>query len=267
MNEVFFYASKILFWGLQPSVTVSLLVLSIFVALLLRWTRLATWVAGALSGFLFIAAYVPLANPILRPLEEAFPVKPSLDNVEGIIVLGGGERGASFDQRGEVAVNERGERMILGAMLATRFPDATLVFTGGSIRKGVNYDTPESEIARQMFLGLGIEETRLVLEGRSRNTAENASLTRPMLPETLTGNWVLVTSASHMPRSVGVFCAAGYQNIIPYPVDHQTYDFEGFLFWQLPHQLETLRIATKEWLGLVAYNLTGRTDTFWPEGC
>ena len=267
MNDLFFYASKILFWGIRPDMLVALIPILIFGLLLWGRMRLATWLAGLLGLFLMILGYVPLATPLLSPIESAFPVAPPLDEVDGIIVLGGGERGASYERWGEVAVNEAGERIIIGAMLAKRFPDAKLVFTGGSARDGVSVQMPEAEGAGQAFRGLGIAEDRIILEGQSRNTVENAILTRPLLPEVLSGNWVLVTSAYHMPRSVGVFCAAGFRNLIPYPVDHQAEGFHGFLHWKLPENLFRLRIAVKEWVGLTVYYATGRTQSFWPQGC
>ena len=78
---------------------------------------------------------------------------------------------------------------------------------------------------------------------------------------------MLVTSASHMPRSVGVFCKTGWP-VLPYPVDHQT--VRGNIFridTGLVDNLDGLSTGIREWVGLAVYYLTGRTSALYPSGC
>ncbi len=72
-----------------------------------------------------------------------------------------------------------------------------------------------AEIAQDIFLGAGLDRNRLMLEGASRNTAENATMSLELVPDNLDGEWILVTSAFHMRRVVASFCAAGWKNIVP----------------------------------------------------
>ncbi len=114
---------------------------------------------------------------------------------------------------------------------------------------------------------LGLPEERLIVEDRSRTTAENAVLALERIGGSHDGAWVLVTSAWHMPRSLGTFCAAGWRNLIPYPVDYRGGAFFGDIGWGLAGNLDKVNSGVKEWIGLLAYRLTGRTAAFFPEGC
>jgi uncharacterized SAM-binding protein YcdF (DUF218 family) len=105
-----------------------------------------------------------------------------------------------------------------------------------------------------------------LLENRSRNTAENAANTRVLVSYDITGPWLLVTSAFHMPRAVGTFCAAGWRNIIPYPVDYRGIGSLE-IGWDLGGRLSVLNIAVKEWIGLTAYRITGRSTQLFADAC
>ncbi len=107
-------------------------------------------------------------------------------------------------------------------------------------------------------------EDWLIVEGRSRTTAENASLFRAMTPDG-NGPWILLTSAFHMPRAVGSFCAAGSRNLVPYPTDHCGGTIRDQIGWNLAEDLADLNIWVKEWVELLAYRLTGHTENFLPK--
>ena len=77
--------------------------------------------------------------------------------------------------------------------------------------------------------------------------------------------WILVTSAAHMPRSVGTFRGQGF-DVIPWPADFRTKDAgDAFRpFGSLPMGLKRLDEATMEWVGLIAYRMLGRTNAVFP---
>jgi uncharacterized SAM-binding protein YcdF (DUF218 family) len=162
-------------------------------------------------------------------------------------------------------MSESGARVIDALALANQFKDTPLVFTGGSaalLGGGIS----ESEVAAQLLEELGLPAPRLRLEPRSRNTSENAIYARDLLQPKPGERWVLVTSASHMPRAVACFSKAGF-HLIPYPVDYFTFgderDYWNYTFAPLK-ALNMLDIATKEWIGLIIYWLSGRTNEFFP---
>jgi uncharacterized SAM-binding protein YcdF (DUF218 family) len=87
------------------------------------------------------------------------------------------------------------------AALARKYPNARVVFTGGSPNL-ISGDAKEADFAAGLVQSLGIEKSRLILEHRSRNTYENALFTKAMVDPKPGERWLLVTPALHMPRSV-----------------------------------------------------------------
>lgn len=265
---MFFATSKIVFFFLQPS---SLLALAMGAGLLLAITG---WRAGlglrlasaGLFGFLAVGI-LPVGNALILPLEQRFAGAPAPgpeSGVAGIILLGGFEDGWVSEGRGGLMVNEAAERLTEGVRLAKGLSGVPVVFTGGS--GGLMVSVPGAARPVGQFLAdMGITPERIVIEDRSRNTHENALFTRDLVKPAPGRRWVLVTSAAHMPRSVGVFRKAGF-DVIPYPVDYRTRGPEDLLrpFERIPAGLERTDVAAREWIGLVAYWLTGRTDTLFP---
>ncbi|MDF1802060.1 YdcF family protein [Thalassovita sp.] len=228
-----------------------------------RWRgrlRLARTGVGLGLTFLLLLTLLPLGDVLIRPLEARFPVAPDLVAVDGIIVLGGAEQAGRAQQWGLPQTNDAGERFIEGAALALAHPQAKLLFTGGSGALGDlgNTDVPQAAMAHQLFTRLGIAPERILLERTSRNTAENARNSLALIQPELAEVWVLVTSAYHMPRAVQSFQAAGWPQVVPWPVDHRSGSFVGGLGWNLSRNLNLFNKATKETIGLIAYNLTGR---------
>ena len=148
--------------------------------------------------------------------------------------------------------------------LARRYPNARIVISGGT--GSLLYDEqPEAGVAVQEFEALGIPHDRISAEEQSRNTVENAVFSRLIANPQPGERWLLVTSAYHMPRAVGTFRAAGFP-IEPYPVDYRTRGPSDAVrpFSVANKGLELTDIALHEWLGLLAYRLTGRTMELFP---
>jgi uncharacterized SAM-binding protein YcdF (DUF218 family) len=116
-----------------------------------------------------------------------------------------------------------------------------------------------------VFESFGFAKDRLIMERRSRNTHENAEFSKALVSPKSGERWLLVTSAHHMPRSVGIFRKVGFE-VEPYPVDWRT-GRGGDLLKFSDHFAERLALvdtAAREWMGLVAYWITGKTSEFFP---
>ena len=266
---MFFFLSKILgFFALPSNILITLALIGV-VLMATRFAQAGRRIAVAAVILLAIAGLSPLGNAIILPLEDRFPAwdvsqDASRGAPTGIICLGGALDTVVSPARGEVALNEAAERMTAIAELARRFPQARIVFTGGSDRiifAGVS----EASLAERLFLSFGIAKQRMTLEDKSRDTLENARFTRDIVQPKPGERWLLVTSAHHMPRSVGVFRAAGFV-VEAFPVDYRTRGAIDLLrpFSTLGDGLRRTDTAAREWVGLLAYRLSGRTAELFP---
>jgi uncharacterized SAM-binding protein YcdF (DUF218 family) len=220
---------------------------------------------AASIALLALCAFSPLGNLLLYPLEARFPPwDASRGAPDGIIVLGGPIDADVSAARNTPVVRGAADRVFAAAILARRYPAARIVFTGGSADL-VSSDAREADHARQLLESLGIAKERLLMERNSRNTYENAEFTKAMVAPKPTERWLLVTSAYHMPRSVGLFRKAGFV-VEPYPVDWRTRGREDLLeFTNIAADgLSKTDIAVREWIGLFVYRLVGRIDELLP---
>ncbi|MGE4281427.1 MAG: YdcF family protein, partial [Magnetospirillum sp.] len=139
---------------------------------------------------------------------------------------------------------------------------AKLIFSGGS-GSLTTQELKEAPVARRFMDELGFDTRRVVFEDQSRNTRENAVLSKQLMDPQPGETWVLVTSALHMPRSMGAFRAAGW-SVMPYPVDYLTSGQESGLAFNLGGALSRLDVGLHEWLGLAYYRWRGWSDSLFP---
>jgi len=197
-----------------------------------KWPRRSNGIALVALAAVHAALAVHLVDTasrfqsyLLRPLAARFR-QPLLDpdtTVSGIIVLGGG-----FERTRE------------GVRLQHSYPGALLVVSGAN-----DYDYAYARAN-------AADPARVIVEPDAKSTFDNARLTRRLLRPQPGERWLLVTSASHMPRAYLAFDGAGFP-VIPWPVFEQTGS----------DQAEAEQ-ATHEILGLIGYRLLGRTRKLWP---
>jgi len=266
MELSFFSVSKWLWMLLSPDHLLLILLLIAWLLLLAGRRRRGLQLLTLTLGFLLLLTWMPLGDGLLYPLESRFETNPKLPRrVDGILVLGGPVMPELGDWWRQVELNEAAERLTRFIELARRYPQARLVFSGGSasLRPG---RPGEAEQVRPLFDRAGIGH-RVRYDNRSRNTHENAIEARKLAKPRPGEHWLLITTAFHMPRAIGVFCRQGWA-LQPYPVDHRSLPDQLLRPRPalLPH-LENLQVAVHEWLGLLAYRLSGKTGELLPAGC
>jgi uncharacterized SAM-binding protein YcdF (DUF218 family) len=234
-----YYLSK-MFW-LLAAPTNALILISGSAALwaMLGNSKCAAWIAAAAACGFVIGAFTPIGLALTVPLEFRFAAADSVAPPDGIILLGGSGPG------GIAAL----------AALSQDYLKTRLIFSGFR-------NNPASF---KIFAQLGGDPARIIcIEPRPRTTAEDALYAAALLKPKPSERWMLVTPALHMPRAVGCFRVAGFQ-VQPYPVEFttaQSHPFAGFT----PGSAALVHLDTtaKEWIGLIAYRLMGKTDALFP---
>ncbi len=259
MDTVFFIISKLVGLLLQVetwlAVTLALAALTGF----LGRKRLSASLSTAAFLAVTLISIFPIGEVLLAPLEAEYATRNIPEQVDGIVVLGGAESPRKTLRWNQPQLNDASERLIAAASLAIAHPEARIVYAGGSGRllDSVAGRAPLPPIAIDVLSSLWIDPERIIWEDQSRNTAENAQLSFDLVQPAPGETWVLVTSAFHMGRAMESFGAAGWRNVVPYPVDYRTGSFTGGIGWDFSSNLEDLNTALKEWVGRLAYRWTG----------
>ncbi len=262
---MFYYASKAFWFLFIPG---NLLLLGALAGACLtgsRYARGGRWLAIICIVALFLIGKLPIGVWLIEPLEDRFPPPPNeIAAPTGIIILGGAIDDELSEARRTVTFEDGAARLTEAVVLARRFPHARIIYTGGSNVILPGHAT-EASLARELLIALGVDPMRIEIEERSRNTEENAQMTAAILRPQAGDSWLLVTSAYHMPRAMSLFRKAGF-NAIAYPVDyHSPGPGHG---WRLNREAARGRVlfdtAVREWIGLFAYRISGKTDAFLP---
>jgi len=262
---MFFAASKILGFFALPSNALTAIGLVGLVLLCTRLTRLASWLIVTSLVLIAVAGLSPLGNALILPLEQRFPPwDASRGPPDGIVVLGGAISPDVSAARGSVALDVGAERVVAAAELARRYPNARIVYSGGSSTL-IFAEAVEAPFAVRQLEALGVARDRITAEEQSRNTIENAVFSRLIANPKPGERWLLVTSAYHMPRAMAAFRTAGFP-VEAYPVDWRT---SGMIdatqpFTSLAAGLRQTDTAVHEWVGLLAYRLAGKTSILFP---
>lgn len=229
-----------------------------------RFFRIGRGILLAECAVLMVLAVLPLEEWLLAPLEDRFPVPQLPRQVDGIIVLGGAIDPVISVERGQPSADGAVDRLIALVDLGRRFPQARIIFTGGS-GSLTEQRYKEAPVVRQFLDQVGFPSSRVLFEDQSRNTRENATLSLEMARPQPGETWLLVTSALHMPRSVGTFRAVGW-DILPWPVDYLTTGTPSAdrLRFSVAAGLSVLGTALHEWLGLLSYRVLGWSDALFP---
>ncbi|MES3006952.1 MAG: YdcF family protein [Pseudomonadota bacterium] len=268
MDTLFFWASKLVWALISPDSLLVILLVSSAVLLHLKQHSLLHTLGRRILTLTcvltVVVTFLPVGEWLIYPLERRFTANPELPaRIDGIIVLGGALNAARSSAWGQTETDDAAERINAFVTLARRYPEARLVFSGGS--GGLSTQNfKEADYLPALLQESGLGERALLVENQSRNTWENAVLSKALVQPQAQEHWVLITSAFHMPRSTGIFCQQQWP-VLPWPVDHRT-DRERL--WrvelQFAEHLRELRNASREWVGLLAYYFSGKTDRLVP---
>lgn len=259
-----FVASKVLAFAIEPLCWV-LVFLVAGVLLLSRRPRLGKGLVWTSLLALMLSGWEFVPNQLLRHLETRYPPPPARTQAQeivamqryvGVVVLGGAlSHSRIWTEYGQVALNDQAERMTAAVTLAQKYPHLKIIFSGG-IASVPPEGLTEAQRARQFFDEMGVPSARVAYEGNSRNTYENAYYSASMPGVDIGQPWLLLTSAFHMPRSMGVFQKIGW-NVTPYPVDYRTTSGGAWYDYSLHHGPAQWELALHELIGYYVYKMAG----------
>lgn len=261
---MFFAPSKTIAVLFLPSNALIILGLAGAALAVTRWRRAGAAMMATSIILLAAAGFLPVGNALTHVLEARFPPWHETRGApNGIVVLGGAISPKLSRAHGEPVIEGDAGRITALVKLARAYPDARIVYSGGDASL-LSSEGPEADFIHPLLDSFGISRDRVLLETRSRNTAENAIFTKELVNPKLTERWLVVTSAQHMSRAIGCFRKAGFP-VEAYPVGWRTTQrFDLFGERTLSGGLKRLDSAVYEWIGLFAYRVTGRTPALFP---
>lgn len=264
-----FRLAKLLGWLAFPSTLIFVALVLGLIALLFatRRPRLRTLGLGLIVAA--TAAYGALAlTPVwwllAQPLETRFPQLPAdAPAPAGIVFIGGVVDGATEPATGRTKYELGAEAVDETVRLARRYPEVPIVLSGTGSMRADGTDLSEAGTMARMLIAAGVRSDRLILERRSRTTRENATMSFEMVRPAPGARWLLVTPAWHMPRSIGAFRGAGWTGIVAAPSlgEHL---YRGNADQPPSERLHLVDVMSREWLGLLAYRLLGRSPSLFP---
>ena len=262
---MFFYISKVLGTLITPTNFLVLILAFATLLLFTRWIRFARSILVIAMLLLGGSTFLVTGQSLIAPLENRFPAAPELPRApDGIILLGGAVDGPLSESRGQVSTFDGAERYFEFIRLMRLYPQARGLISGGLGSISQN-GKGEAFHARRLLDELGADLSRITFEEDSRNTHENVVNSKRLVNPQAGSLWIVITSAYHMPRSVGIFQRQRWP-VVAWPVDYRSHGPMGSNQWTLfgGEALNLVDTAIREWIGLVAYFMTDRTVALFP---
>jgi uncharacterized SAM-binding protein YcdF (DUF218 family) len=261
---MFLYLSKIIPLFFYP---LGLASVSLIVALitLRKHPRIATIAISLSLALLLVCSNAWVAKSLVRSLEWQNIPAVQIPNAEAIVVLGGATRSPTWP-RIMPDLNEAGDRVIYAAQLYFQKKAPIIILSGGRIDwRGSG--SPESADMAAILTSIGVPSAAIIQEPNSLNTYENAVNVRKIIEARQIKKVLLVTSATHTPRSLKIFQRQGI-NVIPAPTDFLVSQGElqeltntpkAAILNLLPDtdNLDQFTSALKEYIGTFIYSLRG----------
>lgn len=256
---MFFILSKIIWWLLSPLTLILLaLAFGLFLSRIQKSQKFGKKLVKTGVFAFIILSILPIGYNIQVFLETDSPQAQisqlDIDEYEGVIVLGGCMDASLSRLYDQPHINGSCERLIQGLSIHNKHPQLKFVYTGGS-GSVTNQKDKGATAAKQLVDSLGINSKDIIFEDQSRNTYENMKFSTQY--KQTDKKWILITSASHMPRSSRVFCEGGW-DITPYPTDYNTTGNFTFALESPLYNFNRLNTALKEIVGIIAYGVTGK---------
>ena len=164
--------------------------------------------------YLFCTSLV--SERLMGALESAY-TPPENPQGDVVIMLGGGAFPDTTDVSGQGTLCSSPANRLLTAVRLQKELAVPIILSGGQVYSDSG---PEAVIAKRILMDLGVPEDKIIVEGKSINTTQNAEFSTEIMRERGLNKPILVTSAFHMRRSVLNFAKNGME-VTAYPSDYR----------------------------------------------
>lgn len=152
---------------------------------------------------LLLLSLQPVADRLLGPLEQQYPTWRGGERVDYVVVLGGGYTWDPAWAPSSNLINNSLPRLAEGIRLWRENPGAKLVFTGAAAKTN---PVSTAEAGARVAESLGVPREQIIVLDRPKDTEEEAQAVKARIGD---APFLLVTSASHLPRAMVFFQRAG----------------------------------------------------------
>ena len=223
-------------WILPPGIfIIFLIILTIY---LTRYSVKLSLIVGILTLIFYLMCTGFVAERTMGWLEQKYspPAVEELNSADVIIMLGGGAISDSQDVDGEGPLCASPANRLLTAVRLHKIFNLPVLLSGGQVYSDSG---AEALIALRILQSLNVPPEKILIEGKSVNTTQNAIFSAQILREKNFHKPILVTSAFHMRRAVLNFNQQGFE-VIPYPTDFLVPREPKFHYTKLRPQAEAL---------------------------
>lgn len=213
-----------------------------------RLRALSIWLFAGSAVTLLVFSSGMTAAALMGPLEYAYPSVHSTQGHPGartiVVLTGYAADDSDMPLTGRLHASSA-QRVTMTLQLHKSCPDCRVIVSGEKVT---------AKVMGAVLVELGLPPAQLLLEDRSRNTAQSAR----NLPALLRGDqFFLVTSAGHMLRTMESLRMAGL-DAVAVPTDHQVpRRWTKAQFRPSPESLRVSDLAVHEYLGRLWYRLRG----------
>ena len=238
--EIGFFLKKFITFFIEPYGMILSLFIIGFYFLFKKEYKYAKVLLSSAFGLFMLFSYPPLSNFLVENLENKYPKYDYKEDIKYIHVLGAGH---NIDKSQPLSSQvSRIKRILEGVIIHKQTEGSKLILTG---YKGTT-NISNAQMNANVAIALGVKEKNIIINGKPKDTKEEAIFTKSLLGEE---SFILVTSATHMPRSMRLFRSLGL-NPIPAPTDFHKRKINTYL--KLPTgSLVKSTLAMHEYIGIL----------------
>ena len=255
-----FYLAKFFWIILNPLNILIFLTLLSFIFFTLNFNILKKISLSLLILFFVTFCILPTGNLLIYYLEKKFynfTDLSKINDVDGILILGGSTDPQLSNTFNQINFKESAERLFEAARAIKKFPNAKIIFSGGS-GKITSQDYTESSDAKIFFEQQGIDVKKLIFDDKSRNTYENIIISEKLSKQQSDEKWLVISSAYHLNRAIKVAENIDW-DLHPYATDFQiNKNFKFSISLDLFRNLSAMHIGSHEWIGTMYYYFTNK---------